>query len=270
MENMPISFIGGGVMAEALIKGIVNSGVSKPKDIIVSEPLEERCSYLKSEYGIRTVNKNRDLIDYGGLLLLSVKPQTLPKIYSELSGAIKPDRSVVSIAAGVTSDNICRGLSHTSIIRVMPNTPAQIGEGISVWTASDEVSASDKILVEDMLNTLGENYYVEDEKLVDMATALSASGPAYVFLFLESLIEAGVYLGMNRTMARTLAIKTIQGSVELVKSSGKHPAELKDMVTSPGGTTIEALVSLENDGFRPAVINGVRAAFERSREMGIE
>jgi len=267
---MPISFIGGGVMAEALIKGIVNSGISNPQDIVVSEPLEERCSYLESEYGIVTVNKNRDLIDKDGLLLLAVKPQTLPKIYSDLSGEIKPDRSVVSIAAGVTSDNICHGLSHTSIIRVMPNTPAQIGQGISVWTASGDVPDSDKSFVESMLDTLGENYYVEDEKLIDMATALSASGPAYVFLFLESLIEAGVYLGMNRPMAKTLAMKTIQGSVELVKVSGKHPAELKDMVTSPGGTTIEALVSLENDGFRSAVINGVRAAFERSREMGTE
>ena len=152
----------------------------------------------------------------------------------------------------------------------MPNTPAQIGEGISVWTTSEDVPDGDKNFVESMLNTLGENYYVDDEKLIDMATALSASGPAYVFLFLESLIEAGVYLGMSRPMARTLSIKTILGSIELVKNSGKHTAELKDMVTSPGGTTIEALVSLENDGFRAAVINGVRAAFERSREMGTE
>jgi len=267
---MTISFIGGGVMAEALIKGIINSGISNSKNIKVSEPLVGRCSYLESEYGITTVRKNRDLIDNDGLLVLAVKPQTLPQVYSDLSGKIKHGRSVVSIAAGITSSAICKGLSHTSVIRVMPNTPAQIGEGISVWTASEDVPDEDKNSVESMLNTLGENYYVDDEKLIDMATALSASGPAYVFLFLESLIEAGVYLGMSRPMARTLSIKTILGSIELVKNSGKHTAELKDMVTSPGGTTIEALVSLENDGFRAAVINGVRAAFERSREMGIE
>ena len=150
----------------------------------------------------------------------------------------------------------------------MPNTPAQIGKGMLVWTAMQKVSESEKNEISLILKTLGNEYYVEDEKYIDMATALSASGPAYVFMFIQSLIDSGVYLGMPRDMARHLVLQTVMGSTELVIESGKHPSILSDMVTSPGGTTIEALVSMENDGLRAALINGVRAAFDRSVELG--
>ncbi|MEC7885145.1 MAG: pyrroline-5-carboxylate reductase, partial [Chloroflexota bacterium] len=160
------------------------------------------------------------------------------------------------------------GLSHNSVIRIMPNTPAQIGQGMSVWYSTDSVSESDRLFLGQILGTLGDEVHVEDEKFVDMATALSGSGPAYVFLFIESLIDSGVYLGMSRDMSRRLVLQTILGSSELVKQSGKHPAELKDMVTSPGGTTIEALVSMEDEGFRASVIKAVRSAYDRSLELG--
>lgn len=265
---MGISFVGGGVMAEALIKGIINAGLSNPGELTVSDPLEERRFYLESEYEINTVESNSSIVDGDGIIILAVKPQILPYVLSDLKGKISNARSVASIVAGVTSITIKNGLSHNSVVRVMPNTPAQIGQGMSVWYSTDDVSESDRLFIGKMLRTLGDEVYVEDEKFVDMATALSASGPAYVFLFIESLIDSGVYLGMSRDMARRLVLQTVLGSAELVKQSGKHPAELKDMVTSPGGTTIEALVSMEDERFRASVIKGVRAAYDRSLELG--
>ena len=265
---MDISFVGGGVMAEALLKGIVNSGLSNPGELTVSDPLDERRLYLESEYGINTVESNSSIVDGNGIVILAVKPQILPYVLSDLRGKISDARSVASIVAGATSMTIREGLSHNAVVRIMPNTPAQIGHGMSVWYSTGDVAELDRSFIGKMLRTLGDEVYVEDEKFVDMATALSASGPAYVFLFIESLIDAGVYLGMSRDMARRLVLQTVLGSTELVKQSGRHPAELKDMVTSPGGTTIEALVSMEDEGFRASVIKGVRSAYDRSLELG--
>ena len=265
---MGITFVGGGVMAEALIKGIINAGLSNPDDLMVSDPMKERRLYLESEYEIKTVESNDLILDGDGIIILAVKPQILPYVLSDLNGNISNDRCVASIVAGVTSGTIKEGLSHNSVIRIMPNTPAQIGQGMSVWYSTDSVSESDRLFLGQILGTLGDEVHVEDEKFVDMATALSGSGPAYVFLFIESLIDSGVYLGMSRDMSRRLVLQTILGSSELVKQSGKHPADLKDMVTSPGGTTIEALVSMEDEGFRASVIKAVRSAYDRSLELG--
>ena len=265
---MTISFVGGGVMAEAIIQGILNANIAGSEEIIVTEPVEARRSYLESKLGLRTYVDNEAILDSDGIIILAVKPQSLGYIFSDLKGKIDKRRTVASIIAGIGLKTIQNGLSHDAIIRIMPNTPAQIGEGMTVWTASTEVQESDKVTVSKILETLGDELYVEEEKLIDMSTALSASGPAYIFLFLEALIDSGVYLGMPRDLARKLVLKTVLGSTDLVLKTGKHPAELKDMVTSPAGTTIEALVSLENDGFRAAVINGVRAAYDRSNELG--
>ena len=265
---MDISFVGGGVMAEALLKGIVNAGLSNPGELTVSDPLDERRLYLESEYGINTVESNSSIVDRNGIVILAVKPQILPYVLSDLRGKISDARSVASIVAGATSMTIREGLSHNAVVRIMPNTPAQIGQGMSVWYSTGDVADLDRSFIGKMLRTLGDEVYVEDEKFVDMATALSASGPAYVFLFIESLVDAGVYLGMSRDMARRLVLQTVLGSTELVKQSGRHPAEVKAMVTSPGGTTIEALVSMEDEGFRALVRKGVRSADERSHELG--
>jgi pyrroline-5-carboxylate reductase len=265
---MNICFIGGGVMAEALIRGILNNGISKPSELLICDPSDERRIHLESEFSIKTSSTNDVITNFDGLIILAVKPQTVPKVFSYLNGKIQNTSPVMSIVAGLTSESIMEGLSHNLVVRVMPNTPAQIGLGISVWIASADVSDSDKESIKDVLKTLGDEYFVRDETLLDMSTALSASGPAYVFLFIEAFIDSGVHLGMPREMARRLVLQTVLGSTELVKITGKHPAELKDMVTSPAGTTIEALVSMENDSIRAAIINGVRKAYERSLELG--
>jgi pyrroline-5-carboxylate reductase len=186
----------------------------------------------------------------------------------EIAGGMRADVAVVSIVAGARMDALMRGLKHPAVIRVMPNTPAQIGAGMSVWTAAAEVSGAKIEATRLMLQTLGAELYVTDEKLIDMATALSASGPAYVFLFIEALIDAGVYLGLSRDVARQLSLQTVLGSTQLVKETGRHPADLKDMVTSPGGTTIEALRALEDGGFRASVFAAVSAAYEKSKALG--
>ena len=265
---MTISFIGGGVMAESFIAGVLKEGLFSSDQIYVSDPIADRRKYLTDTYGVNCLKNNIDILEQKGKILLAVKPQTLPEVYKDLKGKISPGRPVISIVAGSNSSDLSKGLEHRQIIRVMPNTPSQIGKGMLVWTSTDEVNSTDIEEIASILNTLGEEYYVHDEKYIDMATALSASGPAYLFLFIQSLIDSGVYLGMPRDMARHLVLQTVLGSTELVLESGKHPSVLSDMVTSPGGTTIEALVSMENDGLRAAVINGVKAAFDRSVELG--
>jgi pyrroline-5-carboxylate reductase len=265
---MNISFIGGGVMAEALIRGILDRKISKPSELLICDPSGERRTYLEAEFSVKTSPTNDGASNFAKLIILAIKPQAVEKIFSSLNGTMKNESIVMSIVAGLKSESITQGLAHDLIVRVMPNTPAQIGLGISVWTALPGISDVYKKLIKKVLQTLGDEYFVRDETLLDMSTALSASGPAYVYLFIESFIDAGVYLGMPRDMARHLVLQTVLGSTELIKKTGKHPAELKDMVTSPAGTTIGALVSMENDSLRAAVINGVRKAYERTLELG--
>ena len=255
-------------MAEALLGGIVEAGIATAKEIRVGEPVQARRADLEEKFGLATVERNLEAVDGAGIVVLAIKPQNLHQVLSELNGNLTEDNTVVSIVAGARMGTLVSGMGHSSVIRAMPNTPAQIGQGMSVWTASPGVDDAKLAVARDILRTLGEETYVTDEKYIDMATALSASGPAYVFMFIESLIDAGVYLGMPRDMARALVLQTVLGSTGLVKQSGKHPAELKDMVTSPAGTTIEALLSLERDGFRASVLQAVIAAYERSKALG--
>ncbi len=266
--DLKISFVGGGKMAEAIVSGIVQSKLVSPSQILVSEPVEARRLELRSNYSIEVTDNNLEVSKQQGLLFLAVKPQNLKEVCDEINGNIHTETSIISIVAGANLDSIKAYTNHSNIVRVMPNTPAQISEGMAVWTAFPEVSSSTLSVIEEILDTLGKQFFVKEEKYLDMSTALSASGPAYVFMFIESLIDAGVYLGMPREMARKLTLQTLLGSTKFVENTGKHPAELKDMVTSPAGTTIEAILSLENDNFRASVINGVVAAYERSLELG--
>lgn len=265
---MKLAFIGGGTMAEAIIGGVLSKGVVSREDISVGEYLEERCDVLKDRYGIFATTNNASAIENGHLVVLSVKPQNLPEVLAQLKGKLRGEQAVLSIVAGAKTSTIVEGLDHPPVIRVMPNTPAQIGEGISLWTSSADVGSESRQLAQSVLQTMGAEIYVSDEKYLDMATALSASGPAYVFLFIESLIDAGVHLGLPRDMASMLALQTVLGSARLMKETERHPAQLKAMVTSPGGTTAEALLVLEEAGFRAAVINAVIAAYEKSLELG--
>lgn len=265
---MRIAFIGGGVMAESIIGGVLASELTPGEDISVGEPVNERREQLTKAYGLQAFADNGYAVRGADLVILAVKPQSLQDVMPALSASLEPQQTVASIVAGATIETLVGGLEQDSVVRIMPNTPAQIGAGMSVWTATAAVSGSMRNAVGQILQTLGDEVYVPDEKLIDMSTALSASGPAYVFLFVEALIDAGVYLGMARDMARRLVLQTVLGSTQLVHETGRHPAELKDMVTSPGGTTIAALRAMEGEGFRAAVLDGVIAAYDKSVELG--
>ena len=265
---MNISFVGGGVMAEAIIGGVLDAHLVRPDEIGVCEPVAARRDHLQAEYGLRAYVENAPALEGADIVLLAVKPQSLPEVMNGLRGVLPEHVAVASIVAGARMATLAEGLGHAAVIRIMPNTPAQIGAGMSVWTAAPGVSQDTRDAVGEILRTLGDEVYVPDEKVIDMATALSASGPAYVFLFIEALIDAGVYLGMDRAVARRLTLQTVLGSTRLVQESGRHPADLKDMVTSPGGTTVEALLALEESGVRAALINAVAAAYEKSKALG--
>jgi|TARA_B100000809_G_scaffold265974_1_gene326621 pyrroline-5-carboxylate reductase len=262
---MRIAFIGGGVMAQAIISGVKDAGLDA--SIIVGEPFEARRESLKSDLGVEVTASNREAIAGADIVVLSVKPQQLEAVAEELDGALNADQTVLSIMAGVKIHSIGLKLNHTKLIRVMPNTPAQIRKGISAWTASDDVEQATLDFVASMLSAIGDELKFSDEKNIDIATALSGSGPGYVFVFIEALTDAGVELGLPVHVARHLASQTVLGSAALQRESGKHPAELRNMVTSPGGTTAAGLAALEMGGFRANVAEAVRAAFERGEEL---
>ena len=255
-------------MAEAMLQGVLRHGVARAQEICVGEPVEARRNHLRTKYGVGVTAGNVEASGNGDVIVLSIKPQQLPDVMAELAGSLKKEQTAVSIVAGAKMETLVSGLRHEKVVRVMPNTPAQIGAGMSLWLAAPAVSQESKEAIAAILRTMGEQLEVTDEKYMDMATALSASGPAYVFLFIESLIDAGVYMGMSRDMARTLALQTVLGSTQLVRESQKHPADLRDMVTSPGGTTAEALKVLEDGRFRATVLNAVIAAYEKSKRLG--
>ena len=267
---MKLAFIGGGAMAEAIIHGVLAAKIASPGDIRVGEPLAERRQVLVQRHGVRTDPSNLEAARGADLVLLAVKPQDLPRVYAQLNGHLGPEQAALSIVAGARLSTLVQGLGHAPVVRVMPNTPAQIGCGMSLWTCTGEVDQRQRGLARSILSTVGQEIHVEDEKYLDMATALSGSGPAYVFLFIEALIDAGVYIGLPREMARTVALQTIYGSTKLVMETGKHPAELKDMVVSPGGTTAEALQVLERCGVPAAFVEAVSAAYQKSIRLGKE
>lgn len=265
---MRIAFVGGGTMAEAIIKGVLTQKLADPGQVFVGEPVESRRNSLAEKYRISTTPDNRHAIAGAQAIVLAVKPQNLRSAFASLKGNIGPDQTVVSIVAGARLAALVEGLGHSAVVRVMPNTPGQIGAGVSAWTASDDVTEDGRQIARAIVQTLGVDVYVDDEKYIEMATALSASGPAYVFTFLDALIEAGVYLGMDRDMARTLSLHTVLGSAKLMLDTGESPARLREMVSSPGGTTVEALLALEEGAFRATVINAVVAAHEKALQLG--
>ncbi len=265
---MKISFIGGGNMAEAMLSGIFARGIGQPSEISVSDVLETRRQYLQQKYGVNTTPDNCTAIAQGEVVILAIKPQTLPKVLTELGGHLRPDQLVLSIIAGARIETLSGGLKHSRIVRSMPNTPAQISEGMTVWTATPEVSEEQKGWAKAILGAIGQEIYVDDEKYLDMATAVSGSGPAYFFFFVEVLTEAAVNIGLPRDIAGKLVLQTMLGSGHLIEKSGRTPEELRRMVTSPGGTTAEALAVLEKGGFSQLVTAAVKAAHEKARKLG--
>jgi pyrroline-5-carboxylate reductase len=263
-----LSFLGSGVMAEAMISGIVNEDLMGPAQMIASDPREERGQELAKRYGVRATTNNREAAEAAEIVVFCVKPQVLPAVLAEVQGAVKPEALILSIVAGARISVIAEGLDHSAIVRVMPNTPAQIGEGMSVWIATDGVSDEQRIQAQIILRALGEEVRLDDEDYLDMATALSGTGPAYVFLFMEAMIDAGVHLGFSRRIAQQLVFQTIRGSVDFARQSVAHTAELRNMVTSPGGTSAEALYQLEKGGFRTVLSRAIWAAYQKSKYLG--
>lgn len=269
MLEKKIAFIGPGAMAEAMIAGLIRRKLSRPEDILASGPREGRGEKLQDKYGIRTTTDNTAAAAEADVIVLAVKPQRLSEVMKGLK-SIREQALVLSIVAGATLKKISKGLKHAAVVRSMPNTPGQIGEGITVWAASKATTPDQHEIASQILGALGDEVYVEDEGYLDMATALSGTGPAYVFLFTEALIDAGVHMGFPRRIAEQLVLKTIRGSVDYYYQAERHPATLRNQVTSPGGTSAEALYYLEKAGFRTAISRAIWAAYQRSLELGKE
>ncbi len=264
---MRVCFIGGGNMGTAIIKSLLSKGEVSPGDITVSDISQQRRDFLKKEYGVNTTADNAGAIKNADVVVLAIKPQDSNNIMTEIKNGLS-QQLVLSIMAGVTLDTLNQGLNHPYLIRAMPNMPAQIGAGMTVWTATKNVTQQHKDFARSILSSAGEENYVNSEKYIDMATALSGSGPAYVFLVIEALTDAGVHIGLPRDIAEKLVIETTLGSTRTVKEMKKHPAELRNMVTSPGGTTAEGIFQLEAGGLRSLLLKAVIAAYEKSKDLG--
>jgi pyrroline-5-carboxylate reductase len=263
---MRTAFIGGGAMGEAMVKCLLTKQVVEPEDIVVSDISPLRRELLSNGFGIVVCADNRKAIENAELVILAVKPENLPQVMEEIKG-LASEQLVLSIVAGTTLATLCQGLDHTAVVRAMPNMPAQIGQGMTVWTAAAGTSQRHKKLAQAVIVALGKEVYVTDEKYLGMATALSGSGPAYVFLFIEALVDAGVHIGLARDVAQQLVTQTILGSTVTVEQTGKHPADLRNTVTSPGGTTTEALLRLEKGGFRSLLLEAVAAAYQKAEHL---
>lgn len=268
LSSCYVAFIGSGVMAEAMIRGVLKQGLLSAEHIVASGPRPERGQELQARYSVRWTTSNTEAAKGADVVVLSTKPQIVPQVLPELHGQIKPTALVLSIAAGVPISVLREGLGLSAIVRSMPNTPAQVGAGMTVWTPSPETTAEQRENAQAILAALGEEILVKDENYLDMATALSGTGPAYVFLFMEALIDAGVHLGFSRRIAQKLVEQTMLGSVLFARESQLHPVQLRNMVTSPGGTSAEALYQLEKGGLRTVLSRGVWAAYQRSRTLG--
>jgi pyrroline-5-carboxylate reductase len=263
-----IGFIGGGVMAEAMIMGLLEGKLVSPDHIIAGEPHEKRRTELESRYHIRTTVDNREAVRAAEIIVFSIKPQMLTRVLPELKDLLRDEQLVISIIAGGRIATLSEGLCHKAIVRSMPNTPAQIGEGLTVWTCTPTVQEPQRRQAAAIFRALGKEVFVDDEKYLDMATAVSGTGPTYTFLVLEALIDAAVHLGFSRDVAHDIVIETMLGSILFAQKSGKHPAELRNMVTSPGGTSAEAIYQMEKGALRTVLSKAVWSAYQKSRLLG--
>jgi pyrroline-5-carboxylate reductase len=271
-EEKKIVFIGPGMMAQAMVSGIIHNKVAPAENLLVSGPRQERVDELHKRYGVQPFTNNAEAAALADIVILSVKPQRMEKVIEGIAGKLKPGVLVLSILAGVPIRKIRKGLDVPAIVRAMPNTPARIGQGITVWTTSKDVSDEQKELARQILTALGQEVYVEEEDYLDKATALSGTGPAYVYLFMEAMVDAGVHLGFSRRIAEQLVVETVRGAVNYydLNDEHRHLARLRNQVTSPGGTSAEALYYLEKAGFRTALSRAIWAAYERSSALGKE
>ncbi len=268
LQEKNIAIIGPGVMGKTLALSLIRTGNLPPEQIAMAGPNSDRLNQLASELGVRTFSDNQAASNDADIIILAVKPQRLDEATQTLKGNISSGKLVISILAGVPISVLEQKLATRCIVRAMPNTPARIGLGITVWTKAADVDEAQQQTAAQIMRTLGEEIFVADEAYLDMATALSGTGPAYVFLFMEAMIDAGVHMGFPRRIAEQLVVQTLRGSTEFYVQSHGHPAELRDDVTSPGGTSAEALYYLEKAGFRTAISRAIWAAYQRGIELG--
>jgi len=268
LSGLTIAFIGSGTMAEAMVQALLRAGGVIPDNIIASGPRTERGEELRARYGVRVTTDNVAAAGEAEIMVLSVKPQVLPPVLTELRGHIQPTALVFSIVAGMPIATIRAGLDHAAVVRAMPNTPAQIGEGMTVWTVASAVTEPQRAQAQAILQTMGLEMYVTHEDALNMATAVSGTGPTYVFLLMEALVDAAVHLGFSRRQARVLVLQTVLGSVKFAQQSKLHLAQLRNMVTSPGGTSAEAIYQLEKGGMRTILSKAIWAAYKKSRLLG--
>lgn len=273
LENVHLSFIGCGVMAESMIAGLLGQNLVAADKIVGSHPREARRKELETAYGIRMFKLNAEAASAvrdadNSAIILTVKPQRIENALNDLKGAVGADGLVISIVAGAKVETIASALGTNHIVRAMPNTPSQIGAGITAWTCDEHVTETERAQVGRLLSALGKELFVETENMIDMATSLSATGPTYIFMVMEALTDAGVHLGFSRDPAKELVQETMLGSVKFAMASHKHPAELRNMVTSPGGTSAAAIYQMEKGTLRTVLSKAVYAAYQRAVELG--
>jgi pyrroline-5-carboxylate reductase len=273
LDNSVFAFIGCGVMGESIIAGLLQQHIVKSAQITASHPREGRRHELTEKYGICAFQDNAEAVRAirnieNSTVVLSVKPQRIDAVLRDLSGVVLPKQNVISIVAGAKIETIASALKNKRVVRAMPNTPAQIGAGITAWTCTPEVGADERSQIKTFLSGFGKELYVETENMIDMATALSATGPTYIFMVMEALTDAGVHLGFSRDMAKELVQEMMLGSVKFAMESHKHPAELRNMVTSPGGTSAEAIYQMEKGTLRTVLSKAVYAAYTRAVALG--
>jgi pyrroline-5-carboxylate reductase len=268
LKDLRIAVIGAGAMGEAVIGGLLRQELVAPAQVLASDPHEARLRELQARYGVQTGHDNVAAAQWGQVLIFAVKPQQLRRVLQPLHGMVRDEGLVISVVAGATIGSFATALAHPAVVRSMPNTPAMIGEGMTVWTAAPEVSEAQHGWARTVLGALGRELFVDTEAYLDMATAINGSGPAYFFLMMESMIDAGVHLGLSRHIAEELVLQTMLGSVRYAQQSGHHPAQLRNAVTSPGGTSAAAISELERGGIRTVLADAIWAAYRRSVELG--
>ncbi len=268
MKGKKICFIGSGNMAEALVRGLIRAGSAEAGDIATTDTRDEQLERFRTSFGVRVSKDNHAAAKEAEVIILSVKPQTMNKALDQIASAIDPQKLVISIAAGVPIAAIEHKLGRGArIVRAMPNTPALVGAGATAIASGEHATEDDMAIAKALFDAVGVTVTVE-EGLIDAVTGLSGSGPAYLFLIIEALSDAGVKVGLPRHTAQKLAAQTVLGSARLQIETGTHPGQLKDQVTSPGGTAIAGLHTLEAGGLRTTLINAVETATNRARELG--
>lgn len=265
---MRLTVIGGGFMGEAIVDQAIARGIAQPDEVHVCEIHAARREYLATRYKVTASDGYHPLHERVDALVLAVKPQDFPAVAERLRHHIAPEQLIVSIMAGVRMQHIGDALLRHHVVRVMPNLAAVVGEAFSIWTATEEVTAEQRETVRTLLQTWGREMYTSDEKLLDIATAVSGSGPGYVMLLLEALIDGAVHIGLRRDVATDMVVQTVLGATRWVQATGRHPAELRGQVASAGGTTVEGLLALERRAVRAAIIEAVIAGYEKSRALG--